>query len=394
MNLPKRALYIWQSRYPWDIRVDKITRALRHAGYAVEILARRFPGDDASSPGSGGIEIRRVGPPLPRALSLPVPGNPLWARAIHARVRALRPSVIIARDIPLALPAIAAGRSAGVPVVIDMAEHYPVAMRTWKKYQRDPFSRFLVNTLRLPDRIERRAVLGAAGVLSVCEEQCDRLLHDYAIDPARLVSVLNTPERTRIPAMPAGGFHRRGSVFGYHGILAGDRDVATVVRGFSLAAATDPAVRLVICGDGESMPEVKRDTEKSKFRDRIELRGRFRPEETTALYEEVDFGVVSWVANEFSNVTIANKFFDYAAFGKPMLYTRVKPMERLMKEMRCGVSYESGDAESVARAMLALAGADYGAMASAGRAAIDRDLNWDTDSARLVNFLSRLEEKR
>ena len=172
--MKKRILYVWQASYPWDVRVQKICRSLDEAGFSVEILARRGVGEPPNA-SDGAIGIARVGSPSPspasRALWLPVPGNPIWSRAIRTRIRDFRPDLVIARDIPLALPVAAACGSWQIPWVIDMAEHYPVAMRTWKKYQANPIARLAINVLRMPDRVEKRAVRLSDGVITVIEAE-------------------------------------------------------------------------------------------------------------------------------------------------------------------------------------------------------------------------------
>ncbi len=388
----KRVLYVWQAQYPWDVRVEKICNSLKRNGIEVEILARRGPGEpitgETQPPEQ--IPIHRVGFQRFRPLSLPVPGNPFWERGIALRVREFKPDLIIARDIPLALPSARAARRAGIPMVIDMAEHYPVAMRTWKKYQSNPGSRFLVNTLKLPDWIERESVKRAQGVLPVCEEQKQRLIRDYGVDPDTIVPILNTTERERFPTLSAQGFERKGSVFGYHGVVIQDRDLLTVVRGFGIAAEKNKDIRLVIAGSGESVDDVKQEAAQSKHRDRVSFLGPFKPHELAQLYSEVDYGVVSWKLNDFTNNTIANKFFDYAAFGKPMLYTRTKPMVNLMQSMRCGVGFDGGDPQSVAQGMLELLDADYPRLARDGREAVEKQFNWEEDARKMIDFLSRL----
>ncbi len=389
---PKRVLYVWQARYPWDVRVEKICNALKRNGIEVEILARRAVGEppvgETAAPDC--IPIHRVGPETPRVLSLPVPGNPVWQAAITERVKKFKPDVIIARDIPLALPSAKVGRRFGVPMVIDMAEHYPVALRTWKKYQANPALKFMVNTLRIPDWIERRSVLLAAGILPVCEEMKERLVADYGCDPKKIVAVLNTPETARIPNLDESTLRRKGAVFGYHGVVIQDRDLLTVVRGFHLAAEKNAEIRLSIVGGGESVEDVKREVAKGKHGNRITLAGPFKPSEVAGLYNSVDFGVVCWKVNDFTNNTIANKFFDYAAFGKPVLYTRTHPMVKLMKTMQFGVGYDGDSPESVAQGMLELVDSDYGKLARNGRAAVKKEFNWEEDVRKMISFLSDL----
>ena len=388
----QRVLYVWQARYPWDVRVEKICNALKRNGIEVEILARRAVGEPATGVTAEPdcIPIHRVGPETPRALSLPVPGNPVWARAIAKRVKEFKPDVIIARDIPLALPSAKAAKRAGIPMVIDMAEHYPVALRTWKKYQTNPALKFMVHTLRIPDWIERRSVMKSAGILPVCDEQKQRLIREYGCDPAKIVVVLNTPETHRIPKLDESKFKRKGGLFGYHGEVIQDRDILTVVRGFDIAAGKNSEIRLTIVGGGESKEDVIKLLEQCKHRDRVKLAGPFKPSEVAGLYNEVDFGVVCWKVNDFTNNTIANKFFDYAAFGKPVLFTRTHPMVKLMETMQFGEGYDGDSPESVASAMLKLMDSDYAKLARNGRAAVAREYNWDVDVKRMITFLSEL----
>src|SRR4051794_2190264 len=86
----KRVLYVWQAPYPWDIRVEKICAGLARAGYEVQILARRGNETDAVA-AINGFTVHRVGPGPGirrlRPLSLPMPGNPLWAAALKKRIQ-------------------------------------------------------------------------------------------------------------------------------------------------------------------------------------------------------------------------------------------------------------------------------------------------------------------
>jgi glycosyltransferase involved in cell wall biosynthesis len=388
----RKILYVWQARYPWDVRVEKICNGLKRNGFEVEILARRGP-DEAVSAFTAEpekIPIHRVGPKTPRALSLPVPFNPSWEQAIAKRVEAFRPTLVIARDIPLALPSAKVCARFGIPMVIDMAEHYPVAMRTWKKYQSGIFSRFLINTLRLPDRIERESVKRAQGIVTVCEEQKERLIREYGCGFSQIVSVLNTPEKSKIPPLQRNTVGRKSAVFGYHGVVIQDRGLLTVIRGFALAAEKNPELRLVISGGGESFGDIQREVEQSKYRDRISLTGPFQPSETARLYSEVDFGIVSWKVNEFTDNTVANKFFDYAAFGKPILYTRTKPMERLMKAMQFGVGFDDENPQSAADGMLQLLATDYERLSINGQTSVHKEFNWEEDTQKLIRFLNEI----
>lgn len=389
MSLPRRVLYVRQAPYPWDIRVEKICSALQRHGCEVEILARRGA-EEPEYAECNGMAVHRVGPQRPRAASLPVPGNPLWHRALRTRVDAFRPDLLIARDIPVALFTARVARAARVPWAIDMAEHYPEAMRSWKKYRANPLLRALVGPLRVPDRIERKAVRQADGILTVCEEMKLRLRREFDYPEERIASVLNTPPRARFAQIPERQRDPARLRFGYHGILADDRDLATLLRGFDFAAAQHPHIELEIHGDGESMPALSELRSNSVHRTRIHLRGPYAHDQLDQLYADIDFGVVSWGINPFTQTTIANKFFDYAACGRPFVFAATEPSIRLMREMRCGVGYRGGDPADVARAMLELVQADYATLAANGRRAVQQTYNWESDTVRMLALLEQI----
>jgi glycosyltransferase involved in cell wall biosynthesis len=389
MSLPRRVLYVRQAPYPWDVRVEKICLALQRHGCEVEILARRGE-DEPASADCNGISVHRVGPRRPRAASLPVPGNPLWERALLARVRAFRPDLLIARDIPVALFTARAARIARIPWVLDMAEHYPEAMRSWKKYRGNPLLRALVGPLRVPDRIERRAVREADGIIPVCEEMKQRLQREFDFPPESIVPVLNTPERARFASVPERVRDPTRLRFGYHGILAEDRDLKTLLRGFDMAAARQPDIHLEIHGGGESMPALCELRERLPSRARIQLRGPYRHDQLDTLYADVDFGIVSLAVNAFTQVTLPNKLFDYAACGRPFIFTATEPSLRVMREMRCGIAWREGDPADVARAMLEITQADYATLAANGRNAVQRMFNWEADSTRMLGLLEQI----
>ena len=78
-----RIAIIWKNDYPWDVRVEKIAKALQSAGHAVYILAANAQGRP-SGESLDGLEIRRLPSTSFRRLnaliSLPFYLNPFWFR--------------------------------------------------------------------------------------------------------------------------------------------------------------------------------------------------------------------------------------------------------------------------------------------------------------------------
>jgi glycosyltransferase involved in cell wall biosynthesis len=388
MSGSRRVIYVRQAPYPWDIRVEKFCVSMREQGWGVDILARR--GVDQSAVAEvDGMMVHRVGPEAPRFVSLPIPASPLWQLALNARVRAFKPDLLIARDVPVALFTAKAATKVGIPWVLDMAEHYPAGMRSWKRYNSNPLLNFAVSALRVPDRIERESVLRADGILTVCEEQKERLISQYQVPASRIEVIFNTPSRTRFAGIPDRVRDLHNVRFGYHGMISQDRDLITLVRGFDIAATKHPTITLDIAGFGESESDLRTEIARLRNRDRITMSGSFTHEDIDRLYAGIDFGVCCCELSEFSENAIANKYFDYAACGRPFLFTAQRPMLRLMERMRCGISYRGGDPQAAANSMLQLVDADYIALAANGRRIVAEEFNWENDAARMLDFFDR-----
>ena len=125
--------HVWDADYPWDVRVQKICDSLikKHEVHLVcRNSLRRLRYECVNN-----LHIHRL-PCLPkqygslnRLIGFPAFFNPLWIYNIWRTVRRTKADVILVRDLPLALTAVAVGRLAGIPVVLDMAENYPAMIR-------------------------------------------------------------------------------------------------------------------------------------------------------------------------------------------------------------------------------------------------------------------------
>ncbi|HXS99928.1 MAG TPA: glycosyltransferase, partial [Elusimicrobiota bacterium] len=288
----------------------------------------------------------------------------------------------------LALSAGVLGRRHSIPVFLDMAEYYPEAMRCWKKYS-SGLSRKLVHDWRVPDRLEAAALPLMAGILVVCEEQKERLVRQYSYPAERICVVLNTPEREGWSGVQRGSRHPKPFQFGYHGVMNEGRELEVVLKGFDLACAADPDLRLLLAGGGESEESLRALAATLPARDKIQFTGWYAPERLPELYSRTDFGVLSLRDNGFTRHTLANKLFDYAALGKPFIYPSIGPLERVLSRMRCGVPFQPGSAESAARAIREIRRADYAEMGRRGQEAVEAEFNWSVDSARMIEFLTR-----
>jgi len=380
-----RILYVWQAGFPWEIRVEKVCLALLGECHEVTILARGRAGEPREG-AHRGLRVVRVGVDLPGPCSAPISANPLWKLAIRREVAAWRPDLVMPREIMLAEAAAKACRRRGIPVVIDMAEHYPATMRAFKKYQRNLVSRFLVSRARIPDRIERHSVGLADGVITVCEEQNRRLHDTYGYAHERMAVVHNTPDLETF-AHARTGCSAPPRVFAYHGSMSAQRGLDALIHGFAAVAAADPAVRLDLAGGGESHSDLVRLACEVGVADRVRFTGPYRFHALADLYGEADVGMVTYPTEESVEHTIGNQLFDYMACGKPVIVSPAGPLRRVVEETRAGIVLEGSSAEAIARGMEQMLKADPGPFSENGLAASRARYHWGHDSGVMLGFL-------
>lgn len=381
----KRAVYIWKGEYPWDVRAEKMCNALATGGFEVWMLARRGSGQ-AETENIGGINVIRVGSDNKSYKSAPVSYNPFWRAAIERFVKEYKPDLIMPRDIMLAEAAADAGRKRDIPVIMDMAEHYPAAMKAWKKYREKFVRRILVHTLNVPELVERRAVAGMNGIITVCEEQIGRLEKQYGFPKDKTTVVHNTPANDLFESVEK-GCSAPPRVFGHHGNTTDEKKLDLLVKGFDLFAEKNADAELLIAGEGESFPALRELADSCKHRDRITLTGKYHYDELTSIMNRIDIGVIPYKQNLFNEYTIHNKIFDYFTCGKPVISTPMGPTKRVLEETGAGFSIKGYSEEMMASGLEKMVGSDIENYSKRAFEAAANKYNWDRDKEKLLSYL-------
>ncbi len=384
--MPK-LLYIWKEHTLWDVRYDKFFRTLTGSGWEVYNLVRWREGCEFPEK-INSVHIIPVGRDRKAVTSEPVSSNPVWRNAIYDTARELKPDIIMPREIMLAGAAANAGRKLNIPVVMDMAENYPAAMKDWKKYNDNFIRKVMVHYLDMPEHVEKNCVPKMDGIITVCREQCERLNLMYDYPNKRMAVVHNTPELSSLQSIKK-GFSGRARVFTHHGNVTGDKRIGKFVTGFIEAAKVRDDIELHIAGAGEYFDDLRKMADNSHCPDRIIMTGKYRFEDVPKIIEAADIGVIPYQVSDFNNTTIHNKVFDFMAAGKPLFLSSTLPFRRLIEETGAGIAVDCESPEAIAAAITDIDNRNLAAMSSNGLRFASEKYNWDIDGAGLVGFLER-----
>ncbi|MBC7187556.1 MAG: glycosyltransferase family 4 protein [Calditrichaeota bacterium] len=386
---------LFQSDFPPEVRLERTAKALLRAGHEVWVVCDNRKGRPHAESYEG-IRIRRIRNISPGAggigqlVRLPIFWNPVWVAQFVPLVRSERFDVLHAINLTMVPLALAVGRLLRIPVVYDMYENYPAALRSWKL--KGTFNRVFRNA-RAADLLDRVCVRAADYLLVVTEEAEERL-RDIGVQHERVAVIHNTPDLEAIGQYPVAGEivakYKEDYTILYTGWLSPERGLETAIEAMPVIRQHIPNARLVIAGGGPSEEEVRSFVGSRGAADYVEVTGwldhRLFPSYITA----AQVCIVPHPADPSINTTSPNKLFEYMALGKPVVVSDARPLARVVRACQCGEVFASNDPESFAAAVLRLRGRERSAGAH-GRKAVLEAYNWGVSSQRLLAAYSQLE---
>jgi glycosyltransferase involved in cell wall biosynthesis len=385
--------HVWDADYPWDVRVEKICDSLvnKHEVHLVCRNSQRRPRYEYVNH----LHIHRL-PCLPERfgplnglMGFPAFFNPVWLYSTWRTVRRTKADVILVRDLPLALTAVAVGRLVGLPVVLDMAENYPAMIQDLWDRQGFSVVDALVRNPKLVGLVERISLKLCDHIVVVVEESRDRVVA-LGIPASKVSLVINTPTLDRLYSAPesrlSGALPRPDTVtLIYLGLIESPRGLDTVIEGMERLRDRNLNLRLRIIGSGRDTERLRAMVREKALTDRVEFLGWVDYRAAIRHIHEADIGLVPHHATESWNTTIPNKLFDYMSMGKAVIVSNAKPTERIVMEEHCGAVFKERDPDDFAKAVIKLNDADFRqACGQRGREAVIRRYNWQRDEERLL----------
>jgi glycosyltransferase involved in cell wall biosynthesis len=391
--------FLWHCVYPWDVRLEKIMKAMTEQGHSACLVCRGRQGLPKRER-IGDLDIHRV---LIDSTALgwsnklagfPLFFSPVWIHQTLKRMREAKINLLIVRDLPLALMAGWIGKALKVPVVLDMAENYPAALIA---YQNRFYKPFLINNGWLPRQYEQAALKMLDHVLVVAEEQKQRL-QDLGVDSRKITVVGNTPERSFYgPAACSEHGGRSGNAVNllYVGFLDTHRGIDLVIRAMPRLVAEFPNLRLTMVGDGKAKRKAVELADSLGLSHVIDLPGWVDFRDVPEYIRRSTVCLIPHLRCEHTETTLPNKLFDYMAFSKPVVSADCAPLQRIIDESGCGLTFKSGDAVDFQRVVRKLLSeADLAKIGRNGRKAIERKYNWEVDRQALLATIRELGSSR
>ena len=317
---PRRVAMVVHAVFPGDPRVRRQSDALVEAGYEVDIICLRQPGEEAEAL-DGPRRIVRL--PVNRtfigfaghlAEYLAFTAMAGWNLAREHRRR--RYDLVQVATVPdfLAFAALPE-KLLGVPLLLDLHEDMP-------EFFRDRFAAPVLRPLLPIVVATTRASAAIADHIVTVHEPLRRLSIERGVPPDKIDVVMNSADarlfdparHERRPFMSDGvlrlihhsNFQR---IYGLDGAIEG------------LARVQGLEWRLDVYGDGPWRPQIEAAIRRTGTGDRVTLHGRVPMDDLPALLARADVGLVPSVDEPYLAYSLSTKLLEYAAMGVPMVAT-------------------------------------------------------------------------
>lgn len=250
-----------------------------------------------------------------------------------------------------------------IPVIMDMAENYPAAIKLWKKYNNSFIKRLIFHTFNLAEKIEKASIQKIGNIIIVCDEQHSRVI-ELVKHNINFATIYNTPlKSTFVNRINQNNINQNNSnsiTFGHHGYLTAEKNIENLVKAFLILCekyysekkkSDNLDFRLIIAGNGDCYDDISNIVQKSDYKSRVTLLGTYNYKSLDSILDKIDIGVIPYQVNDFNNYTIHNKIFDFFAKGIPVIVSEAIPNANVVRATNSGIVCDCEDLELLANNM-------------------------------------------
>jgi len=342
------------SSFPDDVRVARQVRAAVRAGYRVDVVALRGPGEAARGHAEGAHVFRlpvehRRGAGVIRLVLEYLGFTILAAGLVGARSLTRRYDVVQVHNPPdFLVVAALLPRLLGAGVVLDIHDLAPDMFVT--RYGNRPLAGAVDRLLR---GVERAAVSSAHVVLTV-HEPYRRELVTRGARADRTVVVMNAVDEDLLPEAPPPGADHDGFRIVYHGTVTPHYGVHLVVDALADLVGRVPGARLEVYGSGDAAGSIEAAAAKRGVADRVTLTPELPHRVVLEKIQGASAGVVPNLPNRLNRFALSTKLFEYVASGIPAVVAGLPTLREHFDDDEVWF-FEPGDSASLAEAIARVA---------------------------------------
>jgi len=391
---------ILEAEFPPDPRVENEAVSLIKNGNDVCLLCLSFSNNNCEEKIKG-IEVNRYylkkqyfNKIRVSMLDFPL-YNMMWEKQIKKFVKKNKPDILHVHDLPLLGVVLKVGKKMNIPVVVDLHENYPEALKTYN-YTKTLLGRLLI---RIPQwkKYERKVLAQCQAVVVLSDESKQRVAK-MGIPEERIVITPNTVTLDKFLSFPIIDEivqkYKDYFIFTYVGDLGANRGIQYVISAFADVLKVEPKARLLLVGEswGFDKNKLKNQVIETNLEQFVFFTGwqdfSLFPTYLTAS----DVCLLPIPRNPQTESGVSNKFFQYMAMGKPMIVSDCKPQKKIVEQENCGLVYKYDDTRELADCMIKLLKDEKlrNSLASNSKKAAIEKYNWKKTGKGLIDLYANL----
>lgn len=356
----KRIGMVLDNPYTGDNRVMNEARYLCQNGFEVFVLALNF-GQHAPVEDIDGVRIRRI--PIPEKYKnylfafyhwLPL-FNHFWKKHLDLFVRDFNIEVIHAHDLYMTESCAAIANRHNIPLVLDLHENYPAAVKNYQWTQKFPGS--LIARSNRWKIIEGQLLQLADRIIVLSEHYRDQLCNHYPkLNPNHFAVYPNVPDHEKMLGYPVGENplpHPESHWLFYFGVIAERRGVYVAIEAVTQLRKKNYDVRLLLAGNVNN-------AEKNTFDARIndpEVRDFVMHKPWIDISEFPTYaaactaGLSPIFSGDQHDIGVANKIFQYMLCELPVIASDSAAQAKVVSDNNCGLVFHDQDIQSLIKAI-------------------------------------------
>jgi len=395
MGTKKNILMISQAAFPPDIRLEKEIKSLFEAGYKILVVCNQY--DKKQNPSFEYCEIKRVNAlfnsvKLNRIINFPIFFNPRYFFKIYKAIVEFEPDYIHAHDLPMVPIGLMFKKIFRLPVIFDMHENYPEALKAFGK---TGLINFLFKNYKAAKLLEKFCIKRSDAIITVVRENSERLIQQ-GVKEEKIYLVSNTVDLKTFATEPIDEKiierYRKNMVLLYAGYVTPERGLDVVVRGVSFLKEKITNAKLLIIGNGITVPSLKKISDDLSLNNFVEFIGWPGHDKLASYFEAAKIFISPQSQCEFWDTTIPHKLFEYMSQSKPVLAADSKAIKRVIEETSCGLSYKSNNPEDFSTKVLEILSSNI-PFGENGLKAVKQNYNWEKDSQVLIKLYQDFDSK-
>jgi len=385
-------LMLLYNKFPRDIRVEKEAKSLINAGHNVFLIAQDNYEHLKNINGIKVLYLKNYYIDL--FFFILNFKQPILVNKIRDIIVEYKINAIHIHDLPLVNTGYVAAKKFNIPVIADLHENYPAAVKFYQNKKitiKELFKKIFLNYKRCR-RYELRILKKVDKIIIVVPESYKRFKgiipkHKFSIvsNTVDIENFKNKKIDKKLTKKYKGKF-----IISYIGSFGPHRGIDTSIKAMQYIN-NNKIILLLIGGKGNYIKEMKKLVKKLKVEEKVNFIN-WVPFDSVQDYIEVsNVCLVPHNNSEHTQTTIPHKLFQCMYLKKPVLVSNCAPLKRIVEETGAGLIFRAGSPKDFAKKINQLFNSkslcNYG---NKGFNAILSKYNWDIEGNKLIKIYKSL----